>query len=209
VNLAWATTMPTAALVAYPVLRLGGPIVAYNLLMLAAPALAAYAAYRLCRYVTASLAPALVGGYVFGFSTYMLGHLLGHLNLVLVALMPVAVLLALEHLDGRLSRRALVVWLAPLLVLQFGLSTELFVTLAAFAAFALAVAYLVSEAAGRRALRRLVSPVSRSPSRWSSSPRTSPTRSSIVPRSRSPRERRTRSTSRTWSSQRRSRGCGS
>ncbi|MDQ3875380.1 MAG: hypothetical protein M3322_07545 [Actinomycetota bacterium] len=154
-DLSWVTTVPSAALLGYPLLRVGGPVVAYNALMLAAAPLAAYAAYRLCRYVTGALVASLAGGYAFGFSTYMLGHSLGHLNLVFVFPVPLAVLLAVAHLDGGLSRRAFLSLLVPLLLLQFGFSTELFATTLAFGALALAVAYLVSDASGRRPLRAL------------------------------------------------------
>ena len=65
-----------------------GPIVSYNLLMLASPVLAAFFAFLLCRYITRSFAASLVGGYLFGFSAYMLGQLLGHLHLVLIFPIP-------------------------------------------------------------------------------------------------------------------------
>ena len=43
-----------------------GPVVSYNLLMLAAPVLAAFFAFLLRRYITRSFAPHLVGGCPFG-----------------------------------------------------------------------------------------------------------------------------------------------
>ena len=53
---------------------LAGPIVAYNLAAVLMPALAAWTAYLLCRHVSGALWPSVVGGYVFGFSGYMLGQ---------------------------------------------------------------------------------------------------------------------------------------
>jgi hypothetical protein len=151
VNLAWATSVPSAALLAYPISATAGPVAAYNVLMLAAPVLAGYGAYRLCRYLTGAFWPSLVGGYVFGFSSYMLGHLLGHLNLVSVWPVPFEVLLVLVHLDGRISRLRFLLLAVPLGLVQFGFSTELFVTTLAFGAFALLVGWVdgASEARAR------------------------------------------------------------
>ena len=70
-------TIPLAALVTAPITLLFGPVASYNLLMLASPVLAAFFAFLLCRYITRHFAASLVGGYLFGFSAYMLGHLLG------------------------------------------------------------------------------------------------------------------------------------
>ena len=82
---------PLAGIVAMPITLLFGPIVSYNLLMLASPMLAAFFAFFLCRYITRNFVSSLFGGYVFGFSTYMLGHMLGHLHLVLIFPIPAMV----------------------------------------------------------------------------------------------------------------------
>jgi len=66
-NLAWATGIPGPSLLAYPITRWFGPVVAYNVLWLLAPASAAGAAFLLCRHITGRFWPALLGGYVFGF----------------------------------------------------------------------------------------------------------------------------------------------
>ena len=79
-NLAWATTTPALALAFSPVTLVFGPAAAYNVAAVLMPALAAWTAYLLCRHLTGSTWASLVGGYLFGFSGYMLGHELGHLN---------------------------------------------------------------------------------------------------------------------------------
>ena len=80
------------------------------------PALAAWTAFLLCRYLTRSLWPSIVGGYLFGFSSYLLAQdgYGGHLNLGAVFLLPLIVLAILRYLDGRLDARGLVLRLAPL-----------------------------------------------------------------------------------------------
>jgi uncharacterized membrane protein YdjX (TVP38/TMEM64 family) len=102
-NLAAATSMPAASLLLSPVTAAFGPIVAFNVLAFLGPVLGAWFAFRLCRYVTGAWLPSLVGGYVFGFSSYELGQLAGHPNLVLIFLVPAAVHLVLLWLDDAVS----------------------------------------------------------------------------------------------------------
>jgi hypothetical protein len=126
VNLAWATAVPAAALALAPVTLAAGPVVAYNAVSVAAPALAAFTAYLLCRRLAGGrLWPAVVGGYVCGFSSYELGQSLGHLHMTLVFLVPVVALLVVRAVVGELGARGLVLWLAPVLAVQLGFSTEL------------------------------------------------------------------------------------
>jgi hypothetical protein len=102
-NLAWSTTIPLAGLLVAPITTIYGPVVAYNLLSIASPALAAWTAFILCRHVSQSYRPALLGGYIFGFSSYMLGQTLGgHLHMALVFPVPLALYLAARTLDPRL-----------------------------------------------------------------------------------------------------------
>ena len=81
----WMTSIPALALLAAPVTLVAGPLVSYNLLMLAAPPAAALACYRLCRELCHRFWPSLLGGFLFGFSPYVLGQAVAqHLNLVMV-----------------------------------------------------------------------------------------------------------------------------
>src|SRR2546426_1097550 len=102
-NLAWATGAPGPSLLVSPLTLAAGPVVSYNLLALLACPLAAWSAFLLCRHVTGRFAPSLLGGYLFGFSTYMLGHVGIHVNLELVFPVPLAVYLVLRRLDGSIS----------------------------------------------------------------------------------------------------------
>jgi hypothetical protein len=60
--------MPLAAWTVYPVTRVFGPIVSYNLVCLLSPALAGWSAFILCRHVAGRWRPALFGGLFFAFS---------------------------------------------------------------------------------------------------------------------------------------------
>ncbi len=148
-NLGAVNPIPGAAILASPITLLFGPLVAYNVLALAAPVLAAFFAFLLCRYVSGSSFAGFVGGYIYGFSPYMLGHMQGHLDLIMIFPIPAAVHLTLRLIDGAISRRAYV----PLMALALGFLflcqpelTLLFVLLGA-CAFAVALALVPAERA--------------------------------------------------------------
>jgi hypothetical protein len=126
IDLAWTTTVPGASLLALPLTLLAGPVVAYNVLAVAGPALAAWTAFLLARHIAGVFAPALIGGYVFGFSSYELGQTVGHLHLTLVFLVPVCALLAVRRFEDELTRRRFVLLLALTLTGQFLFSTEVY-----------------------------------------------------------------------------------
>jgi hypothetical protein len=155
-NLAWATSMPGPSLLAYPITRSLGPVVAYNFLCLLAPTSAAWAAFCLCHYITKRFWPALLGGYLFGFSTYMLGHMLGHLFLAIVFPIPIVVLLVMLELDRAISRRRFVVLLTLALTFEFLTSTEVFASAIVVGAFALMLALLILPADSKRRIIGLV-----------------------------------------------------
>src|SRR5207249_581250 len=83
------------------------------------------------------------GGTLFGFSAYMTTATRGHLNLSLVAAVPIAVYLVIRRAEGSLS----IWWFVPMLgldlVLQFLTSTEVFATLSVFGALTLLAAFVL------------------------------------------------------------------
>jgi hypothetical protein len=139
-NLAGTTSIPGLALAGFPLTLTVGPIVTYNLLFLVAPALAAWTAYLLCRHVTGRVLPSMVGGYLYGFSSYELSKMLGHLNLAFVFIPPLCVLLVLLRMEERINPLRFVSFLAAALTFQFLISTEIFFTLTLFGLLAYLVA---------------------------------------------------------------------
>jgi hypothetical protein len=129
IDLAWITATPGASLPALPLTFTAGPVVAYNVLMLAAPAAAAWCAYLLCRTLTGRFWPALLGGWVYGFSAFEVNQTDGHLHMTLTFLVPLAGLLVVRRLRGGLRRWVFVVALTLTLTFQFLFSTEMFFTL--------------------------------------------------------------------------------
>jgi len=155
VSLLWVTAVPLLGLLLSPLTLTAGPVFAYNVAIIAAPALSAWAFYHLGRRCGAAEAPALIGGYIYGFSTYVLQQDNAALNLSLVPLPPLMILLAIERVAGRLPSRTFSLGLAALLAAQCLLSLEIAAFCVVFGALAwvLALFYLP---AWRPGLRRLL-----------------------------------------------------
>ncbi len=140
-NLMWSTSVPTLALLCWPVTLVWGAETSWNLLSLAAPALDAFGCYILLRTLSRDRLPSLVGGGFFGFSTYVTAQLLGHINLSFVALVPLLAAVSVLRLRGRIGTGAYIAVFSLLLVLQFGISDEVLATSALVGLIAFATFY--------------------------------------------------------------------
>lgn len=107
VNLMWNALVPLLGVVAAPVTLLGGPILAYNVVMTAVIVLdASFACLALRRYARGMVGP-IVGGAVYGFSPFVVSHAVLHLNLATALAPPMFLIL----LDEVLVRRRRSPWL--------------------------------------------------------------------------------------------------
>jgi hypothetical protein len=171
VDLAWTTTVPGPSILAWPVTALFGPVAAFNVWMLLAPALAGWTAYLLFRHVTGAFWASLVGGFLFGFSSFELAQMTAHLNLALIFPIPLAVLLVLLRVEGRLKPLPFVFLLAGTVALQFSFSQELAFTMTVFGALIGLLAFAMFpearrplvDAAGWTAVSYLVAGVALTP----------------------------------------------
>jgi hypothetical protein len=149
----WMTSIPVPALLGLPLTLTAGPLVAYNVLMVAAIVLAAAGAYLLCFELTGGVLPSLLGAAVFGLSPYMLGHTLSqHLDLTFVFPLPFLALLGVRYVHGRTSGGRFVVGSALLLLVLAGSSLELFLDLTVV----LVVVTAIALALGRKLLPQLI-----------------------------------------------------
>jgi hypothetical protein len=156
VNVAQGASIPSAAILLAPVTALLGPIFSYNILSILSCALSAFTAYLLCRRLLKKELPSVIGGYLFGFSAYEFAQLTGHLNLTLVFLIPVMVHVALRRVNREISRRAYVVLLALLFILQAGFSTELLAECVGFGLVLLIAAWFLVPRPQRSLISGLV-----------------------------------------------------
>ncbi|HYM46187.1 MAG TPA: hypothetical protein VES65_08525 [Solirubrobacteraceae bacterium] len=149
-NLTWAASIPGPALLLAPLTALIGAVAMFNVLALVAPATAAWTAFLLCRHLTRRFSSALAGGLLFGFGTYETGQTVNHLNLALVALLPLAALLVLRRHAGLTSRRRFICALGCLLGAQLWIATEVFTTMLLFGGLAFVIALLLDGRERRR-----------------------------------------------------------
>jgi hypothetical protein len=146
--------MPSLALIAWPITTRWGPIFSFNVLTISGPVLAAFAAFILCSELIHKYLPSLIGGWLFGFSTYEIGQLMGHLPLDFTACIPVLVWLAALRYKGKISGPMFVATSTVALVFQFGTSVEIFATTTLFGFIAVTLSYLL-RAADRTRLTRV------------------------------------------------------
>ncbi|WGW13762.1 hypothetical protein LWF01_08440 [Saxibacter everestensis] len=123
VNGAWNTSVLGLALPMVPVTLLAGPVVSYNLLIVASPVASALAAACAARR-WASVPAACLAGLVYGFSSYIVAQSGGHLNLSFAILPPIVAgaVYDLVATDSRL--RGIVLRLGVAVGFQMYLSTE-------------------------------------------------------------------------------------
>jgi hypothetical protein len=142
-NLTRATTMPGPSIIVYPLTRIFGPVAAHNVLWLACTAAAAYSAFLLCRYICHCFWPAAVGGYIFGFSQYMLSQAGGHLVLLFIFPVPLSIYLVLLRLEKSIGRYSFLLLFGLVVAFEFLSSTELFATTTLFGAMMLTLSFVL------------------------------------------------------------------
>ncbi|WP_143217814.1 hypothetical protein [Acidithiobacillus ferrivorans] len=133
VNLTWATSIPTLSLITAPLTIMFGPVFSWNLLSLLAAPLNAFCAFVLLKYLYKNNAAAFLGGYVFGYSSYVIGQLFGgHLNLDFICLIPLSILLFIMHTNKDINKYYFVIIMALIIFLEAGISTEVLATATLF-----------------------------------------------------------------------------
>jgi hypothetical protein len=151
-NLTWANSIPLPSLLAWPLTHAFGPFVAWNILCLVALALDAWIAFLLCRHLCNAFIPALVGGYLFGFSPYILGQLLGHLSLILVFPVPLAIYLVILFFEGRILALRFTITFALTVLLQFLCRDEIVASATVLGSFVILFALKMAGPESRRRL---------------------------------------------------------
>lgn len=152
-SMAWATSVPTLAIILAPLTLLANPQLSFNLIAITALPLAALTCYWLIYYLTHHYFASLLGGCLFGFSTYQFAQLLGHPSLYCTCLVPLVILLFLLRLDSTLSKKLFIIFEAICIVLQFGVSNEVLTTFLVFAFIALVLFYLLSTKSQKKLLK--------------------------------------------------------
>ena len=156
-NLASAPApLPLLGIMMTPLTTALGPIATYNLISLILPPLAALTAFSLCRKLSGSFVAALLGGFVFGFSPYVIGQLLSHMNLLLIFPIPLAVYLVVCRVRENIGRNLFIGLLTTVLSVQFLLILEPFAMMAFMAVVTLLIAMRVASSEDRGRILRLI-----------------------------------------------------
>lgn len=151
-NLLWSLFIPVLAIGFWPVTALGGAFLSYNIIAVLSPAMAAWATWLLCREFTGKFWPAFFGGAVFGFSSFEFVQLLAHINLFVTFVLPLCGWLYLLRYRRKISMRRYVLSLAGLLILQFGIFTEVFATAVTFGLIAMIIGLCLERDPDLRAI---------------------------------------------------------
>ena len=159
-NLTWQTSIPLASAVASPLSATLGPVAAFNILCLLSTPLDAWCAFIFCRYLSRSYWASLLGGYIFGFSAFFLGHqIFGDLVFLVVFSVPLAVYFATRLIAREMTERRCAVVLTALLVMQFLLSLEIVATMTICAAISLLLGWSFAKSDLRQRLITLLKPI--------------------------------------------------
>ena len=132
-NLTWDASIPFLALLAWPVTALAGPLVAFNVLTFLAPVTAGIAAYLLCLTLVRKPLAAVVGGWLFAFSSYEMAQSQSHLNLDWTVAVPLVGWLTVLRYRQAVGAKTYITATAAMLACEFGTSIEVFATLTLFA----------------------------------------------------------------------------
>ena len=135
----WSTTVPVLSLLATPLTIVLGSLAAWNVLVVLAPAVAAWATWLLCAELGARPAPATFGGALFGFGSFVLCEDIAHLQLSACLLVPLAAWVTVRGVRGHASTLSLACAGAVIVVAQFLIFPELLVTLGLMALVGLAL----------------------------------------------------------------------
>ena len=142
----WSTTVPVLSVLASPLTVGLGSLAAWNVLVVLAPAVAAWAAWLLCAELECRPAPAVAGGALFGFGSFVLCEDIAHLQLSACMLLPLAVWVAVRGVHGRGSAASIGTASAAIVVAQFLIFPELLVTLGLMAVVGFVAAlWLIGE----------------------------------------------------------------
>jgi len=138
VNLAQNTSSPLLGLITAPFALVFSPVVRANLLMVLGMPVSATAAFVVLRRWQVWGPAAALGGLIYGFSPYMVGQGLAHVELIFVPLPPFIALTVASILQRRGSPRRLGILLGLLVTAQYLISPEVLATVAVVACAAVA-----------------------------------------------------------------------
>jgi len=144
-NILWVTSIFGLSLLSAPLTLIFGPFVSYNILALISSALSSFCAFLLIKYITKSNLSGLIGGYIFGFSTYVLSEQITDINLYFICVIPLIVLFYLKGFNGELNKKLSSFLISILLSFEFLISAEIYATFIFFGFISIFVSFIFFE----------------------------------------------------------------
>ena len=158
VNLAQNNLPGVLAILAAPFTVLLGPVASVNLLIWLAYVLSAFSMFYVLGHFVRSYLAAFTGGLIYGFSTYMVGQGIGHVQMAFAPIPPLVFLVLYKLIAERdKSPVRLGLMLGVLVVVQFYIFSEMAFTTAFLAGCGLLVLAIVHPRRARYVFKRCAS----------------------------------------------------
>ena len=150
------TSIPLFAIPFIPLTLATNAFVSYNIALLVSILLTALASFLLSYHLVKRFWIALLAGYLFSFSSYMVNQThLGHINLCFLALILLAVWMTLSWIERPFGKKLFIVLATLLVILQFFISKELLLSSIVFGSLSFGLAYWFLEM-HRTALKQII-----------------------------------------------------
>lgn len=141
-NLTHNLSFPFIGLIAFPLTYFFGSVVAVNIVLLLTCAVSAVCAVFLFRLFTFSIPLILLSGFIYGFSSYQIAHLMGQLTMVVTFVLPLILYVIVQQSRKVFLPRLTVPVIGILLAVQFFIVEELYVTFGFFMTVVAVIAYV-------------------------------------------------------------------
>lgn len=142
-NLAWSPIgLVFPSILMYPITAIFGPIVSYNIWAISSPIMASFSMFLLLRYLLKDFISSVIGGYIFGFSTYEIAEMTTWPQLYTIFLFPLAVLLYLFIFRNEIKRLYFIIFMSVILSMQFCTDLETFATMSFFGISSIAISII-------------------------------------------------------------------
>ena len=123
-NLLWLNAIPGLSIIFSPLTVLVGPVFTYNVIALLNPALSAFFAYILIKYITKNTPASAISAYIYGFSSYIMGN--SDMNVFFICLIPLIVYIFLLKYDDKINTALYIIISAAILAFEFLISPEIY-----------------------------------------------------------------------------------
>jgi uncharacterized membrane protein YqaE (UPF0057 family) len=147
--------IPVPALIMLLLTKNLGAIASYNIVQLLMEPLGAFGAFILIKYLLKNNFAALIGGFLYGFSPYALGHVT-FTNLDILFPIPLLIYFIIKYLRNELSDLLFVIIETLLFIIMIGFSTEIFAIVVFFGTFSMGFVFIYFALIKKTSLTQII-----------------------------------------------------